>query len=251
MSQRTISPAKARPADGAPGGHSAEEARIRSAYAKRAPALDPRYSWLDPGYLFEMQERQRHTLHFLRENADPPLQEKRILDLGCGTGGWVRQLVLWGANPELVTGVDLLPERVDAAKRLSAPGVDFRCGSGTDIDAPDAHFDLVMQSVVFSSVLDPFMREEMAREMVRVLSPRGIILWYDFRVDNPRNPDVRGVPMREIRRLFPGCHLDLRRTTLAPPIARRLAPHSWALCSMLNRVAPLRTHYLGVIRKRG
>jgi len=31
---------------------------------------------------------------------------------------------------------------------------------------------------------------------------------------------------------------------------RLVAPRSWTLCALLNLVRPLRTHYLGVIRRQ-
>ena len=49
------------------------------------------------------------------------------------------------------------------------------------------------QATVFSSTLDRRMRQNIAREMLRVLKPEGIVLWYDYHVNNSRNPDVRGV----------------------------------------------------------
>jgi hypothetical protein len=60
---------------------------------------------------------------------------------------------------------------------------------------------------------------------------------------------VRGVKKREIHRLFPGCRIELRRITLAPPLVRVLAPYSWLSCYLLERIPWLCTHYLGVIRK--
>jgi len=50
--------------------------------------------------------------------------------------------------------------------------------------------------------------------------PGGGVLWYDFTVNNPRNPDVRGVPIRRVRALFPQGRMQAQRVTLAPPIAR-------------------------------
>jgi hypothetical protein len=70
-----------------------------------------------------------------------------------------------------------------------------------------------------------------------------------MRVDNPRNPDVKGLKRRAIASLFPGCSLHLRGITLAPPIVRTLAPHSRVICHLLERIAPLCTHSLGLIRK--
>jgi hypothetical protein len=88
----------------------------------------------------------------------------------------------------------------------------------------------------------------MASEMLRVVKPDGLIIWYDYYVNNPWNTDVRGVNKREIHRLFPGCRVELRRITLVPPLARLLAPYSWLSCYLLGRIPWLRTFYLGVIQ---
>ncbi|MBI4686402.1 MAG: hypothetical protein HY756_01245 [Nitrospirae bacterium] len=62
---------------------------------------------------------------------------------------------------------------------------------------------------------------------------------------------MRGVKKNEICELFPNCSIDLNRITLAPPIARLIAPYSWLACYILERLKIFNTHYLGVIRKRG
>src|SRR5688500_3698392 len=151
------------------------------------------------------------------------LAGSRVLEVGCGRGHWLRALVQWGADPDLITGVDLLPDRLADAARLTAPGVRLVHGSATDLALPDATYDVVLQSTMFTSILDAALRQRAAREMLRVLRPGGLVLWHDFAVDNPRNPDVRGVGAAEVRALFPGCRVALRRTTLAPPIARLVA----------------------------
>src|SRR5207245_4975939 len=101
----------------------------------------------------------------------------------------------------------------------------------------------------FTSILDSRMKRTIASEMVRVLKPHGLILWYDYHVNNPRNPDVRGVKKQEIHQLFPGCRIALERITLAPPLVRLLAPYSWLACCLLEGIPFLCTHYLGVIQK--
>jgi hypothetical protein len=126
--------------------------------------------------------------------------------------------------------------------------VTVECGNAAAIRFESGSFDLVLQATVFTSVLDPGMKQAMAAEMLRVLRPDGLILWYDFFIRNPRNPYVQPVGKSEIRRLFPGCSFELRRISLAPPLVRLLAPHSWLACSLMARVPPLCTHYLGAIR---
>jgi SAM-dependent methyltransferase len=223
-----------------------EEARIAAAYARRG--APERYSWFSPGHLFMMQERERRTLALLRRLGVASLHDRTVLEVGCGAGSWLRDLVKWGAAPQHVVGIDLLPERVAQARALSPAGMRIECGSAGQLDFADASFDLVLQATVFSSILDESLQRRVASELRRVVKPDGLILWYDFHVGNPRNPDVRGVAAREIRALFPGCEVELERLTLAPPLARALAPRSWALCSLLAMIPPLRTHYLGCIR---
>jgi hypothetical protein len=75
------------------------------------------------------------------------------------------------------------------------------------------------------------------------------VLWYDFTVNNPGNPDVRGVPVSRIRELFPHGHLSTRRLTLAPPIARCVCRVHPMLYSWFNTVPLLRTHVLAWIEK--
>jgi SAM-dependent methyltransferase len=224
-----------------------EEARIRAAYVKRQDDL--RYSWFSPGHLFIFQELERQLLAILVRHAFPPLNTMKILEVGCGTGYWLREFVKWGARPEHIVGIDLLSDRVAEAKRLCPETIEIRCGSAAALSFPDKIFDLVLQSTVFTSILDFEMKRQIAFEMLRVLKDDGLILWYDYHVNNPRNPDVRGVKRQEIYQLFPGCRIRLRRVTLAPPLARRLARYSWLACYVLEKIPWLCTHYLGVIRK--
>ena len=79
--------------------------------------------------------------------------------------------------------------------------------------------------------------------------PGGGVLWYDFAVDNPRNPDVRGVPVARIRQLFPEGALRVHRVTLAPPLAKAVCRVHGALYTLFNTCVWLRTHRLVWIAK--
>lgn len=224
-----------------------EAQRIKEAYARRQN--DTRYSLFNPGALFMLQEVERKLLALLRRQQVQPLATKKILEIGCGTGYWLREFIRWGALPANLHGIDLLVDDVATAQVLCPPGVHIACGNAAQLPFPEAIFDLILQATVFTSVLDPGMKRQLAAEMLRVLKRGGLVLWYDYHVNNPRNPDVRGVKREEILRLFPGCHVALHPVTLAPPIVRTLAPYSWLLCALLSKIPWLCTHYLGVIRK--
>jgi ubiquinone/menaquinone biosynthesis C-methylase UbiE len=225
-----------------------EEARIRAAYAKREKD-DARYSWFNPAYQLMIRECERRILARLKQIGFADLQSKSVLEIGCGRGYWLREFVKWGARPENVTGIDLLMDRVVQARELCPAGVRVHCGSAAQLPFSAESFDIVLQATVFTSILDRELQQAMAAEMLRVVKPDGIILWYDYHVNNPWNPDVRGIKRREIASLFPGCRIELERLTLLPPLTRFLAPYSYMACYLLEKISPLCTHYLGVIRK--
>jgi ubiquinone/menaquinone biosynthesis C-methylase UbiE len=226
-----------------------ERERLRAAYARRSND-DRRYSWFEPGHVFLMQERERAVLRALSRHGLEDLQALRILEIGCGDANWLRDLVRWGASPERLVGVDLLSDRLGDAVRKGPPEAGIAQASGEELPFPAETFDLVIQSTVFTSILDPAARMEVAREMMRVLRPGGRVLWYDFHVPSPGNPDVRPVSRGELRRLFPDAGIDVHRVTLAPPLARRVARWSWLAGLVLARIPLLRTHSLAIITKR-
>jgi SAM-dependent methyltransferase len=227
---------------------SPEEKRIHEAYARRT-AAGKGYSWFERGHLFMVQELERRLLDRLERHAMAPLCSKQILEIGCGNGHWLREFIKWGATPENLAGVDLLAERIAQACRLSPPGVNLTRGNAAQLDFADASFDIVVQATVFTSILDTALKVKIAAEMLRVLKPTGVLLWYDFRVNNPRNPDVRGIERAEIGKLFSGCQIILERITLAPPLLRAVAPYSWPGSYLLSAIPWACTHYLGTIRK--
>lgn len=227
----------------------AEERRVRDVYARRREG--GRYSWLDPAYLLAMQQIERGLLGALRrhlgDGAGEALGALRVLEVGCGRGAWLQRLIGWGVDPHRLSGIDLLEDRIATALRVCAPGTDARVATATALPYASATFDVVLQVTAFSSILDPGVRAAAAAEMRRVVRPGGAILWYDLRVDNPRNPDVRGIRRAELVRLFPGWRADLRAVTLAPPLARRVAAVAPGAARLLGGVPWLCTHYLATL----
>ncbi|HLZ44590.1 MAG TPA: class I SAM-dependent methyltransferase [Gemmatimonadales bacterium] len=225
-----------------------EALRIQRVYAQRAQ-LRHHYEWSSPAHVFGHQERERNTLSLLTRYRALPLGEKAILEVGCGSGSWIHQLIRWGARPELVTGVDLLAERITRARQALPAAVHLECANAAQLPFANGAFDLVLQATMFTSVLDRELRRKIAGEMLRVLKSGGLIVWYDFSVNNPKNPDVSAVSKHEIKSLFPGCRVELRRVTLVPPVMRWLVQRSWLLAYTMSYLSPLCTHYLGGITK--
>jgi len=224
-----------------------ELARIHAAYSRRRDGS--RYSLLDPATYLAAQEREKEILSVLTREGCLPLENLKILEIGCGTGYWLREFVRWGARPENITGIDLLPARIAEATTLCPSQITLRCQNAAELDYSSGTFDLVFQSTVFTSILSEPMKAKIAREMSRVLRPTGMILWYDFTVNNPWNADVRGIPRKEIMQLFPQCRFEFQRLTLAPPIGRPLARASTLLYRALSALKVFDTHCLATIHK--
>mgnify|MGYP000450991659 CR=1 FL=1 len=227
-----------------------EKERIQKVYEKRYDfeRIKEIYTLFNPASLFTFYQREKKLLNLLKKYGFNHLEDKKILDVGCGYGGVLRRFIDYGALPENLYGIDLLADRIETAKKLS-PHINFYLGSATELPFENEFFDIVIQFTVFTSILDYSMKQKIAKEMLRVLKPDGIIIWYDYWISKPTNPDVKGVGKQEIKKLFPNCKFEFHRITLAPPIARLLVPISWMLCELLEKIRIFNTHYLAIIKK--
>jgi len=227
-----------------------EVERIHLAYQRRNRASGPdRYSIFQADALYGLQERERQVIRALKASGIDHLSAQKVLDVGCGFGYGLRQFIQWGAQPVNLFGIDLLPERIAVARQLCPSQVTLLEGNGDKLPWNDNTFDIVAQSTVFTSILDADMKRRLAQEMMRVLKPNGIVLWFDFRLNNPRNPDVRGIGKREVRRLFHGCSVQFWTMMFLPPLARVVAPWSLLLVEFLGKLPLLCSHYVAVVRK--
>jgi SAM-dependent methyltransferase len=225
-----------------------DEARaIAERYARRN--VGDRYHPLRPEIWQARHDRERALISLLRQHALRPLAELQVLEVGCGHGDNLLELLRLGFDPARLVGNELLPERATSARYRLPAATRLLEGDATQLALPDAGFDIVYASTVFSSILDDAFQQRLAAAMWRWVRPGGAVLWYDFTLDNPRNTDVRAVPLRRLRALFPAGRIDARRVTLAPPIGRhivRLHPAAWRL---FNTLPLLRTHVLAWIAK--
>ncbi len=225
-----------------------EAGSVAQRYARRA-AADPRYGALRVDVMATLQERQRALRALLLAHGHDDPAALRVVEVGCGAGGNLLELLQLGFRPERLQGVELLPERLAMARERLPEAVTLHGGDATALGLPEASQDIVYASTVFSSLLDDAFQQRLADTMWRWVRPGGAVLWYDFTVDNPSNRDVRGVPLRRVRELFPQGRIDARRVTLAPPIARRVVRLHSSLYTVFNVLPLLRTHRLAWIAK--
>ena len=221
---------------------------VRERYARRAPH-DARYSLLNPAALLALQERQRAMLQLFSAIGLCDLASLCLLEVGCGDGGNLLELLRMGFEPHKLSGIELLPERHAVARARLPAALALTLGDAAAMPIAPASQDIVFQSTVFSSLLDDHFQQRLASAMWAAVKPGGGVLWYDFITNNPRNRDVRGVPLARVRGLFPGGTMQARRSTLAPPIARAVTRLHPSLYTVFNTVPWLRTHVLAWIAK--
>jgi len=220
---------------------------VAERYARRVAG--DRYSLVRPDVWQTVHERQRAMLGLFARHGFADLSAVRLMEVGCGAGGNLLELLRAGFRPEHLGGVELLPERFAEARSVLPAAVVLHAGDALVLDVPPASLDIVFVSTVFSSLLDDDFQQRLADTMWRWVRPGGAVLWYDFTVDNPRNRDVRGVPLSRVRGLFPRGRIDTRRVTLAPPIARAVTRLHPSLYTLFNALPVLRTHALCWIAK--
>ncbi|MPM59066.1 hypothetical protein SDC9_105904 [bioreactor metagenome] len=180
----------------------------------------------------------------------------RVLEVGCGSGGNLLDLLRLGVAPERLQGIELLAARAEAARAVLPEAC--RVWNADALDAFDAQMqaalpaasqDVIVLFTVFSSILSDSVQQQLAAQVWQWLRPGGVVLWHDFVYDNPRNPDVRKVPLARLRALFPDARMTARRVTLAPPIGRAACRASASLYPLLNALPLLRTHVLCTLTK--
>ena len=230
-----------------------ELAFIAERYARRE-GDEARYSLLRPEVLREVHGRQRLLMrrlaqHLQRRGGAQGLAELKLVEVGCGNGSNLLEMLRLGLRAEHLTGIELLPELVASARARLPAATTLLEGDASTVALAEVGSDLVLASTVFSSILDETLRQRLAAAMWRWLRPGGAVIWYDFTFDNPRNPDVRGVKPSQVRQLFPAGRFSAERVTLAPPLARAVGSWHPACHGLLNAVPLLRTHLLAWIEK--
>lgn len=111
-----------------------------------------------------------------------------VLELGCGTGYFTRELARSGAE---VIAIDVSPELLNIARsNCSAPNVRYEIQNAYDLSYNDSVFD----SVIGSSVLHHLEIEDAVREIYRVLKPNGTIFFTEPNMLNPQIAIQKNVP---------------------------------------------------------
>jgi len=124
--------------------------------------------------------------------------DMRVLDVGCGIGGTSRYIAdRTGAHE---TGVDLTPEFVDTAKRLSAlvglsARTQFHVDSALEMPVADASFDLAVMMHVGMNIPD---KDTLLAQVSAKLKPGGRFALFEVMAAENPEPLVFPVPWSSV-----------------------------------------------------
>ncbi len=101
--------------------------------------------------------------------------QTKVLDLCCGSGQTTQYLV---KRSQHVTGLDASPLSLKRA-RQNVPNANYVEAFAEAMPLPDAQFDVVHSSAAMHE-MEPQQRQQIFREVYRVLKPGGIFTMVDF-----------------------------------------------------------------------
>lgn len=108
----------------------------------------------------------------------PVVEGRVVLDLGCGSGRYLKRLRAAGAR--VVVGLDLAAAMLRRSRRFGSALVE---GQMAALPFPSATFDLVLSSLAIGH--EPWLVRTVA-EMARVLRPEGTVLYSDMHPEAAR-----------------------------------------------------------------
>ncbi len=106
----------------------------------------------------------------------PPCEGQRILELGCGNGKTLEQLVASGAE---VHAIDFSPSAVEICMKRFGDDADIMVADVRDLPFPDSFFDGILAVHVLNHLIGHD-RDMAAKEIRRCISPGGWLFQRGF-----------------------------------------------------------------------
>ena len=170
---------------------------------------------------YAKSERELKYSEIIRAKWNCNFENCEILEVGAGGGDNLLFFHRLGISWKNIYANELLNERIHLLKE-KLPYSTIIPGNALEMNFENK-FDIIFQSTVFTSILDDNFKKELALKLLKMVKKDGIILWYDFKYNNPSNHDVKGIDRSEIKKLFREAkEIKFYRITLAPPIGRRI-----------------------------
>ncbi len=194
----------------------------------------------NPEVLFQTLALEASVVRALTALGGDP-NRARVLDVGCGGGGNFYQLLRLGYEASNISGIDILPDRLEAARK-DYPNICFVLSDASRMEFPDASFDLLSEFTMFATLPDDALAAEIAREMIRVCKDDGYLLLVDWRTPKLGDSNYKALTRKRLRTLFGvgrGTRLiGVYRGALIPPVGRFLSKYLPSTYFLIAAVFP-------------
>jgi len=139
------------------------------------------WNWETPAGKLRWQRRVEMLCFALKH-------EQKVLEIGCGTGYFTKELVKSGAN---IIAIDISHDLIEEAKKtIKAENVYFKVENAYKMSFEDNTFDVVMGS----SVLHHLDINHAIKEIYRVLKKGGAIYFTEPNMMNPQIALQKNIP---------------------------------------------------------
>jgi SAM-dependent methyltransferase len=150
-------------------------------------------SWHTRGKWFDPNPTPTALWHVIARRHMPPVEGRRVLEIGCGPGSFANVLVEMGAD---LIGADFSPAAVERARQRIGPNSRFE-GVVADIQNmpfEDGSFDVTVSLMTLEHIPDP---KRGLAELVRVTRPGGRLV-----VGTPNHLSLVGLRRLAVTRLL-------------------------------------------------
>lgn len=192
------------------------------------------------GVLFQTLASEMAFIKAAR-NIPADFSSRNVLDVGCGGGADLYQLIRIGCRVDKITGIDIQEERISEARRIY-PTANFVVADAAEMTFVDSTFDVVFESTMFATLPDDNLSGKIAREMIRVCKPGGFLILVDWKVPKFNDTSYKALTRARLHKLFNlGNQVVLRGVyhgALIPPVGRFLSSYCQPLYFLVSTVFP-------------
>ena len=227
-----------------------ERQRVEDEYKKYSKTgnLYDLWSIFNPMPLYSHQKKEKMLLKLLKPYKNA-ISSFKILDIGCGHGDLLHQLIMYGANLYNLYGFDIRFDTVKAGK-TQYPFLNLINSNAQMLPFQDNTFDIVCLMTCLSSIPDQSTKRNIVKEVDRVLKKGGFIVYYDLKSPRYINNNLKGIPKSELLSLFPNYNITLYSTTLNCGLVKRIINISWLVTEIIEKIKVFNTNYIGIFIKQ-
>lgn len=142
------------------------------------------------------------------------VQGKRVLEMGCGNGFWLRLLARSGAD---CTGIDLAENQIEAARQWEDPttdSIEYRLGDASQQTDLHGQYDVVFFEHVLLEIPERTALERAVKNAADALKPGGRLVISDMHPFAPSSrPDSMRVP-DDFTYFSSGAPFEIKATSL-------------------------------------